>query len=50
MIERNDERSGFQLRTEIMRSRCAGPLQPAHTVGDPFGRLGRHDDLSPTLE
>jgi putative transposase len=27
MIERNDERSGFQLRTEIMRSRCAGPLQ-----------------------
>ena len=27
VIERNDERSGFQLRTEIMRSRGAGPLQ-----------------------
>ena len=25
-IARNDERSGFQLRTEIRRSRCAGPL------------------------
>jgi hypothetical protein len=26
VIKRNDERSGFQLRTEIRRSRCAGPL------------------------
>src|SRR5271166_1347446 len=27
VIERNTERSGFQSRTEIKRSRCAGPLQ-----------------------
>ena len=26
MLERNNERSGFQLRTKVMRSRCAGPL------------------------
>jgi putative transposase len=29
VIERNNERSGFRLRTEIKRSRCADPFQPA---------------------
>ena len=31
VIERNDERSGFQLRNRLKRSRCAGPLQCSAT-------------------
>ena len=45
VIERNQERSGFQLTNQIKRSRCAGPLQQdpcelSPKVGDGGNREG----------
>jgi len=38
VIKGNNERSGFQLRTEVKRSRCAGPLQ-RHLIENFFCKL-----------